>query len=138
MKLWIALGLAIALSTSAWPSLAASTASKEFAAAVARKPDEVRGAALFEKCAACHGPQLQGLIGPNLTDEYWIHGKGTLSDIAGVIRTGAVEKGMPSWDGQLQNEEIRALAVFVASQIGSNPANPKPPQGEKIGALGRN
>lgn len=90
------------------------------------------GRAIFgAKCAACHGPQLQGLIGPNLVDDFWIHGKGKLADIVSVIRKGVLDKGMPSWEGQLKDNEIKAVTVFVASQKGSNPPNPKAPQGEK-------
>ncbi|MGE3684326.1 MAG: cbb3-type cytochrome c oxidase N-terminal domain-containing protein [Bdellovibrionales bacterium] len=84
------------------------------------------------KCASCHGPQLQGLIGPNLTDEFWIHGHGKLSEIVGVIRKGVLDKGMPPWDGQLKDNEIKAVAVYIAKQKGTNPPNPKAPQGEKI------
>lgn len=84
------------------------------------------------KCAVCHGSDLQGSIGPNLTDEYWIHGKGHLLDIAQVVRTGALDKGMPSWEGQLQADEIRAVVVLIASKKGSQPAGAKPPQGDKV------
>lgn len=83
------------------------------------------------KCAACHGAELQGVIGPNLTDDFWIHGKGQLTDIAMVIRKGVLDKGMPSWEGQLKDDEIKAVTVFVASRRGSHPTNPKAPQGEK-------
>lgn len=84
------------------------------------------------KCAACHGMDLQGTIGPNLTDDYWIHGKGKLADIAHVVRAGVLDKGMPAWDTQLKKEEVQAVVVFVASKHGSKPANPKAPQGEKV------
>lgn len=84
------------------------------------------------KCAACHGPQLQGLIGPNLTDDFWIHGTGKLGEIAAVIRKGVLDKGMPPWEGQLKDAEIKAVTVFVSSQRGTSPPNPKAPQGEKI------
>jgi cytochrome c oxidase cbb3-type subunit III len=84
------------------------------------------------KCAACHGPELQGLIGPNLVDEYWIHTGGRLSGIANVVRKGVVEKGMPSWQGLLKEDEITAVVVFIGSSQGTHPSNPKPPQGDKI------
>ncbi|NJL24058.1 MAG: c-type cytochrome [Calothrix sp. SM1_5_4] len=84
------------------------------------------------KCAACHGAQLQGLIGPNLTDEYWLHGEGTLLGIAQVIRKGVLDKGMPNWDTQLKSTEIKAVTAYVASAKGTNPPNPKAPQGEKF------
>jgi cytochrome c oxidase cbb3-type subunit 3 len=93
-----------------------------------------RGKAVFaEKCAVCHGPDLQGLIGPNLTDDYWIHGRGTPADIAQIVRAGVTDKGMPSWEQQLPKEDIQSLALFVAGQHGSQPPNPKAPQGERIG-----
>ncbi len=84
------------------------------------------------KCAVCHGPELQGLIGPNLADEYWINGKGKLSEIAAVVRKGVLDKGMPNWDTQLKAEEIQAVTVFVYAGRGSQPPNPKAPQGEKV------
>jgi len=84
------------------------------------------------KCAVCHGPQLQGLIGPNLTDDYWIHGNGKLTDIIATVRKGVLDKGMPNWESMLPKPEIQAVVVFVNSKRGSNPPNPKAPQGEKI------
>lgn len=90
------------------------------------------GEAFAAKCAACHGPDLQGLIGPNLVDDYWLHGQGRAADIALIIRQGVPEKGMPTWDGQLKDDEIKALAAFIKSRQGTHPANPKPPQGDKV------
>lgn len=89
-------------------------------------------AAYVSKCASCHGNELQGLIGPNLTDDYWLHGKGSLSGVAGVIRKGVLEKGMPAWDQILKDSEVKGLVVYIASHKGSNPPNPKGPQGEKV------
>lgn len=85
------------------------------------------------KCAPCHGPQLQGSIGPNLTDEFWIHGKGTAAEIADLVRKGVTDKGMPAWEALLKPEEVQQVAVYVASMKGSNPPNPKAPQGNKVG-----
>lgn len=84
------------------------------------------------KCAACHGPEMQGLIGPNLVDEYWIHGKGKLVDIAVVVRKGVLDKGMPNWDNQLKDAEIQSVTAYIYAGRGTKPANSKPPQGEKI------
>ncbi len=89
---------------------------------------EVYGA----KCAVCHGPELQGLIGPNLVDEYWIQGKGKLVDIAVVVRKGVLDKGMPNWDNQLKEEEIQSVTAYIYASRGNKPANPKAPQGEKV------
>lgn len=82
------------------------------------------------KCGACHGPQLQGLIGPNLTDKFWVHGKGTRLEILKVIREGVAEKGMPPWAPVMKREEIYAVAAFIISKKGSNPAGAKAPEGE--------
>lgn len=91
------------------------------------------GASVYTgKCAACHGPELQGLIGPNLVDPYWVHGKGHANEIAEVVRKGVLDKGMPNWDAQLSQKEIQAVVTFVVSRYGSNPPNPKEPQGEKF------
>jgi cytochrome c oxidase cbb3-type subunit 3 len=92
-----------------------------------------QGAAVFQaKCAVCHGAELQGLIGPNLVDEYWISGKGRMPEITSVVRSGVLDKGMPAWEGQLKSDEIRAVAVFVKANAGARPANPKQPQGNKV------
>lgn len=75
--------------------------------------------ALFtQKCAACHGDKAQGLIGPNLTDNAWIHGQGTLTDIFGVVNEGVLAKGMPAWGRQLSPIEVRKLVAFVGTQRG--------------------
>lgn len=84
------------------------------------------------KCASCHGPQLQGLIGPNLTDEYWIHGKGTRLDILKVVSEGVADKGMPPWAAILKKDELEQIVGFVHSKKGSKPVNPKAPQGDKV------
>jgi cytochrome c oxidase cbb3-type subunit 3 len=89
------------------------------------------GKAQFEaKCSACHGVKGEGLIGPNLTDAYWIHG-GTGEAIHKVIMKGVLEKGMPAWEAQMKAEETDAVTVYVMTLIGTNPPNAKPPQGEK-------
>ena len=84
------------------------------------------------KCAVCHGPEGQGTIGPNLTDDYWINGKGLYTDVHKVVREGVLDKGMPNWDTLLSAEDVKSVTVFVVSLKGTSPANPKPPQGEKV------
>jgi cytochrome c oxidase cbb3-type subunit 3 len=80
------------------------------------------------RCAACHGPQGQGLIGPNLTDDYWLHG-GRPTQILHTITDGVPDKGMVPWKDQLKPEELPMMAAYVLSLAGTNPPNPKPPQG---------
>lgn len=83
------------------------------------------------KCAACHGQEGQGLIGPNLTDDYWIHG-GKLVEIRHTIEAGVLDKGMLSWKGLLPEEDILSAVAFIRSIHGTSPANPKAPQGELV------
>lgn len=84
------------------------------------------------KCAACHGTDLQGQIGPNLTDKFWIHGKGTRMALVKVIRDGVSDKGMPSWMQLLSKDDLYAVVAFILSRKDSNPKNPKAPQGESV------
>jgi cytochrome c oxidase cbb3-type subunit 3 len=81
-----------------------------------------------KRCAQCHAAEGQGLIGPNLTDGYWIHGSGTLMDIYAVLRDGVPAKGMPAWQAQMQPATLRALAAFVGTMHGKNVPG-KAPQG---------
>lgn len=112
----------------------AVTETEELLAEAMKSPQSVElGATTFAgKCASCHGPQLGGLIGPNLTDNFWLHGKGTRMDIVGVIRKGVPEKGMPPWETLLSKEEVYGLTAYILSKKGSNPANPKAPQGVEV------
>ena len=88
------------------------------------------GKAVFaQNCVPCHGPQGQGVIGPNLTDEYWLHGN-TYADIVTTITNGVPEKGMISWKATLGSQRIQQVAAYVVSLQGTHPPNPKPPQGQ--------
>jgi cytochrome c oxidase cbb3-type subunit 3 len=88
------------------------------------------GQAIFAlNCIPCHGPQGQGVIGPNLADKYWLHGN-TYADLLNTIANGVPEKGMIAWKTTLPPEKIRQVAAFVLSLQGSNPPNPKPPEGK--------
>lgn len=80
-------------------------------------------------CAPCHGPEGQGVVGPNLTDDYWLHGGG-IKDVFKTIKYGYPEKGMKSWEADFSPVQIAELASFVKSLHGTKPSNPKEPQGE--------
>jgi len=84
------------------------------------------------KCMACHGNFGQGLIGPNLTDEYWIHGDGSIPKIIEVVNKGIPEKGMPPWEGLIPPDMIENVVFYIVSIKGTNPAGAKPPQGNKV------
>lgn len=87
------------------------------------------GQEVFTKnCAACHRPDAGGLIGPNLTDQYWLHG-GALTDIYRTVSNGVLEKGMPPWAKTLKPKDLEQVVAYVASLKGTNPPNPKAPQG---------
>jgi len=79
-------------------------------------------------CASCHRKDGGGDIGPNLTDEYWLHG-GTIKDVYKVVRHGVAGTNMIAWDGVMSPEKIRSVSSYVLTMIGSNPQNPKKPQG---------
>lgn len=89
------------------------------------------GEVFAAKCAACHGPQAGGLIGPNLTDKFWLHGKGTRADIFTVVNKGVLEKGMPAWGEQLPEGELVAVTAYVYSLKGTEVPGGKPPQGDE-------
>ncbi|MEO6914356.1 MAG: cbb3-type cytochrome c oxidase N-terminal domain-containing protein [Chitinophagaceae bacterium] len=80
-------------------------------------------------CAACHGAEGQGVVGPNLTDDYWLH-KGSVKDIFKTIKYGYPDKGMKSWNEDFSPLQMAALASYVKSLHGTKPANPKEPQGD--------
>lgn len=87
------------------------------------------GAALFNKnCLACHGDKGQGGVGPNLTDEYWLH-QGGLKDIFHSIKYGWAEKGMKSWKDDFSPRQIAELASYIKSINGTKPPGGKEPQG---------
>jgi cytochrome c oxidase cbb3-type subunit III len=78
-------------------------------------------------CYTCHRQDLGGLVGPNLTDEYWIHG-GAPKNLVQSIRTGYPEKGMLPFgnSNKLSDDDLISLASFIMSKQGSNPPSPKP------------
>ena len=94
-------------------------------------PGIKEGGVIFtEKCTACHAADGGGGVGPNLTDDYWIHG-GDIKDVFKVIKYGVPEKGMISWEKQLPPQEMQKVASYVLAELhGGKPAAPKAPQGE--------
>jgi cytochrome c oxidase cbb3-type subunit 3 len=82
----------------------------------------------MQYCKVCHLDGGQGATGPNLTDEYWIHG-GNIKNIFKTIKYGA-ENGMKSWKDELNPIEIQQVASFIKTLTGTNPPNPKAPQGD--------
>jgi cytochrome c oxidase cbb3-type subunit 3 len=106
------------------------------AKAMAMMGDEAAKAAgkvaYLGKCAACHGNLGEGGIGPNLTDNFWIHGDGQAASVVKVIVEGVAEKGMPAWGAIIPPEETSQLTAFIASLKGTSPPNPKAPEGAEV------
>jgi len=113
----------------------------EYAARQANNIDEANLVALMDErslqtgmtlfktnCAACHGQAGEGGVGPNLTDEYWLHG-GSMPDVYRTIKYGVPEKGMIAWKAQMQPAMIHKIASYIETLQGSNPPNSKEKQG---------
>ncbi len=82
----------------------------------------------LKNCVTCHGLHGEGIVGPNLTDPYWIHGGG-IKNVYATIKNGVPEKGMISWKLVFTPKEIQQIASFVLSLQGTNPPNGKRPEG---------
>lgn len=80
-------------------------------------------------CSACHGKLGEGTVGPNLTDDYWLHG-GSVKDIFKTIKYGWPDKGMKSWKDDFSPVQIAQITSFIRTLKGTNPPKPKDKQGE--------
>lgn len=87
----------------------------------------------LQNCGMCHGNQGEGLIGPNLVDEYWLHG-GEVGEIFRTVKYGVPEKGMVPWEANLTPVQIAQVSNFILSLGGTNPPNPKAAEGDKKAA----
>lgn len=98
-----------------------------------------KGKKIFaQKCVACHLADGGGnAIGPNLTDDYWINGDGSITEVFKVVKYGGRENsGMQSWDGELSAQKMQEVSSYIMSLRGSTPAVAKDPQGEFYPANG--
>jgi cytochrome c oxidase cbb3-type subunit 3 len=107
-------------------------ATPESLMALAKDPNALAlGKQVFTStCAACHRNDGGGLVGPNLTDEFWLHG-GAPEKIFHTISTGVPDKGMPAWQPQLGALKTQAVAAYVITLRGTHAAGGKAPQGER-------
>lgn len=97
---------------------------------------DATGAALGKQvfgstCAPCHRGDGGGVVGPNLTDEFWLHG-GTPEDIYKTISQGVSDKGMPAWGQQLGALRTQAVAAYVLTLRDTNAPGGKAAQGERM------
>ncbi|HEY5916337.1 MAG TPA: c-type cytochrome [Chryseolinea sp.] len=93
-----------------------------------------KGKVVFQNnsCGSCHKNDGGGnAIGPNLTDEYWLHG-GETKSIYATIKNGVPDKGMPAWGKTMTGENVRNVTFYVISLQGTNPPDAKAPQGDKV------
>ena len=92
----------------------------------------VAGKDIYTKnCATCHGQGGEGGVGPNITDDYWIHGAG-MNNLVAIVKNGVPAKGMISWRSILNDNQIIQVSSYMMSLYNTNPPNPKKPQGEKV------
>src|SRR4026209_2918849 len=79
-------------------------------------------------CSACRRADAGGNIGPNLTDDWWIHG-GTPLEILKTVNEGVLAKGMPAWGKMLKPDQLLAVVGYATTPRGRNPQGPQPPHG---------
>jgi cytochrome c oxidase cbb3-type subunit III len=88
-----------------------------------------QGKTVYEtNCIPCHRADGGGVIGPNLTDDFWLHG-GRPAQILNTVNLGVAAKGMPAWGAVLKPGDVGAVVAYVMSLRGTNPPAPKEPQG---------
>jgi len=95
------------------------------------EPERIaRGRELWGNCVGCHGIDGRGVQGPNLCDDYWLHGS-DVKDLCRSISEGVPLKGMPSWrvTGAMGADDILALAAYVVSLRGTDHGLGKAPEG---------
>jgi len=80
-------------------------------------------------CKPCHREDGGGLVGPNLCDDYWIHGS-NFADNVTTIWNGVPAKGMITWKNYLNPEQVKAVASYIYTFRGTHPKNPKPPENQ--------
>jgi len=78
-------------------------------------------------CAPCHRLDGGGLVGPNLCDDYWIHGSNFVDNLA-TIWNGVPAKGMVTWKNSLRSKDVYEVASYIYTLRGTHPVNPKPPE----------
>jgi cytochrome c oxidase cbb3-type subunit 3 len=114
----------------AYLAKAASKINEENVVALTDANEIAQGKEIFQtNCIICHGKEGQGGAGPNLTDDYWLHGGG-IKNIFKTIKYGVPEKGMIAWESQLSPKQIQQVASFILTLRGTHPPGAKEPQGE--------
>ncbi len=93
-----------------------------------------KGKTTFEaSCAPCHRKDGGGMVGPNLTDDYFIHG-GKAEDTYKVVAEGILAKGMPAWKSQLGATRTKEVVAYVLSLQQHPVTDGKAPEGDRMAA----
>ncbi len=92
-------------------------------------------------CSVCHGQKGEGLVGPNFTDEFWIHGDTitntiSIKNLYQVVTNGVIAKGMIPYKDQLNPLQIQQVLSYILTLQGTSPPNQKAPQGAKYNKIG--
>ncbi|MHA8049763.1 cbb3-type cytochrome c oxidase N-terminal domain-containing protein [Aquirufa sp. ROCK-SH2] len=107
----------------------ANSVNEDNVTALTAAKDITEGSEIYKtNCVACHGDKGQGGVGPNLTDNFWLHG-GNVKALFHTITNGVPEKGMIAWNKTLNPIQIQKVSSFILSIKGTNPAGAKEPQG---------
>lgn len=83
-------------------------------------------------CVACHLEGGKGDVGPNLTDDSWIHIPGDAATVYNVTYKGVDDKGMPAWGEVLSSDDIYAVLAYLESIRNTFVKGGKEAQGEKV------
>jgi cytochrome c oxidase cbb3-type subunit 3 len=90
------------------------------------------GKVIYEQnCSVCHGKDGGGVVGPNFTDEYWIHGN-AFQDLFPIVLNGVYEKGMIAYKNKFDSKQIQDALSYIFAMQGTAPSNPKAPEGKKF------
>jgi cytochrome c oxidase cbb3-type subunit 3 len=112
----------------------------ELLALVAIRGEVEEGKKTFDlNCMPCHRADGGGMIGPNLTDRYWIHG-GKPLEVLTTVSQGVPQKGMPAWGQVMKPDQVASVTAYVLTLGRTHPKNPKGPEGldaDSLSAVGR-
>lgn len=111
-------------------ALAQVVTPEELLQLVEDKDAVVRGKAIYDvNCVVCHRPDGGGLVGPNLTDRYYLHG-GRIEDVHRVIQRGVLDKGMIAWGPLLGPTAVKEVTAYVWTLRDTNAPDGKAPEGK--------
>lgn len=90
------------------------------------------GKAIYDaSCAVCHLVDGGGLVGPNFTDDYWVHGN-SIEEMFVIVTDGILEKGMTPFKDQLSKQKRLEVISYILTLRGTIPAAPKAPEGVEL------